>query len=211
MTEEFADVTPALDGEVRRVHPLLHAGKWLLADLLSTLIFVGLYAATRNTVLATTVAIGLGFAQIAYLKVRSAQIDAMQWLSIGLVVIFGCATLLTNNPVFVMLKLTLIYSAVGIVMLKRGWMTRYLSPLAQARAGDLTTVFGYIWAALMFATAAGNLAFALFASTATLVWFVAVFPAASKSMMVGIQYAVTRRIVRRRLRAAQPAAVPAAI
>ena len=39
--------------------------------------------------------------------------------------------LLTDDPRFVMLKPTLIYCIVGTVMLKPGWMTRYLPPIAR--------------------------------------------------------------------------------
>ena len=53
MITEIASPDPALLVEGRPVHPLLHAGKWLLADLFSTLTFVGLYAATHNALLAT--------------------------------------------------------------------------------------------------------------------------------------------------------------
>ena len=71
-----------------------------------------------------------GFAQIAYLKLRRSPIDAMQWMSLGLVVVFGGASLLTHDPRFIMFKPTLIYVAIGAVMLKRGWMTRYMPPVA---------------------------------------------------------------------------------
>jgi intracellular septation protein A len=186
----------------RSVHPLVHAGKWLLSDLLSTLTFVVLYAATHSVVLSVSLGIALGIAQIIYLKWRRAQIDAMQWLSLGLVVVFGGASLLTHNPIFFKLKITIIYTAVGCVMLRRGWQTRYLPPIAQALAGDLCTAFGYIWCATMFATAAANLLLALFASTAAWSLFIAIFPLASKLALTAIQYSVTRTIVRRRLRLA---------
>ncbi len=54
----------------------------------------------------------------------------------------------------------MIYAAVGVVMLKPGWMTRYAPPIAQTYGADMMPVFGYVWAALMFATGAANLALA---------------------------------------------------
>ena len=45
-------------------------------------------------------------------------------------------------------------------MLKRGWMNRYLPERAPPVA-DVATAFGYVWAALMFASAALNIALAL--------------------------------------------------
>ena len=186
------------------INPLIHVGKSLVSDLLSTLVFVALYVVTHSIVTAAGLAIALGLGRIAYLKFRGAPIDAMQWLSLFLVVVFGGATALTRNPVFVMLKPTFVYAAIGAVMLlKPGWMNRYIPPIARAHSADVTTTFGYLWAALMFATGAINLAVALVASPTTWAWFLGVFPIASKIALVTSQYVVTRRIVRRRIRASK--------
>lgn len=189
--------TPAT---ARPLHPLIHVGKWVLGDLLSTLTFVGLYAAFHDIYLATGLGIAMGLGQIAYLKLRGARIDLMQWLSLFLVVVFGSATLLSRNPIFVMLKPTLIYIAIGVVMLRPGWINRYAPPVARDRAADVLNTFGYLWAALMFLTAAANLAFALLASPAAWAWFVGVFPMVSKIVLVAVQYIIVRGIVRGRIR-----------
>lgn len=185
----------------RQVHPMLHVGKWVLADLLSTLFFVGLYAAFHNIYLATGLGIAIGLGQIAYLRMRGAPIDLMQWLSLFLVVVFGGVTLLTHDPVFIMLKPTVIYIAVGAVMLRPGWMNRYAPPVARDRGADLLTTFGYIWAALMFVTGLANLALALLADPVVWAWFVGTFPLASKIVLIAVQYAILRHILRRRIRA----------
>ena len=178
----------------------------MLGDLFSTLVFVAFYGATHNIYVATGVAIALGLGHIVYRKFRRAPIDPMQWLSLFLVVVFGGATLQTHDPIFVMLKPSLIYTALGVVMLRRGWMTRYLPPLAQLHAGSITDRFGYVWAGLMFLTAAANLGFGLYARPAVWAAFIGVFPLASKCVLVAVQYGVTRRVVRRRVRAARMAA-----
>ena len=195
----MVDNTEAARGQ--DVHPLIHAGKWLLAELLSTLTFVFLYAVFHNIFIATGFAIALGIGQIGYLKWRGASIDRMQWLSLILVLVFGGTSLLTGNPVFVMMKPTLIYCALGAVMLTPDWMNRYAPPIARARAADLLTTFGYVWAGLMFATAIANLAVALLASASTWGWFIGIFPTASKIVLVAVQYMITRTVVRRRIRA----------
>ncbi len=100
-----------------------------------------------------------------------------------------------------MLKPTFIYAAVGCVMLRPGWMNRYVPPIAQGRSEDVTFIFGYVWAGMMFATAAANLALALLASVGTYVWFLFIFPLASKIALFATQYTVTRVVVRRRMRA----------
>ena len=199
-----------MENPVRQTHPLIHAGRWLLADLLSTLIFVAILAITHSIYAATGLGIAFGLGQVGYLKIRGAPIDTMQWLSLGLVIVFGGATLLTHNPIFIKVKFTLIYTAIGTVMLKPGWMTRYMPPIAQARGGDISDIFGYVWAALMFGTGAANLVMAAYASPVAWGWFLGVFPLASKIVLVFTQYGVTRFIIRRRIRMVNEAALAAA-
>jgi len=187
------------------LHPLVHAGRWLVLDLSSTLIFVGLYALTHSVFAATGLAIAGGIAHIAWLKLRRAPVDAMQWMSLGLVIVFGGASLLTHDPRFVMLKPTLIYAALGTVMLKRGWMSRYIPPIALDWSADVTAVFGYVWAGLMFATGAANLYLAVQGDPRTWAWFLGVFPLASKLALFAVQYLTTRFVVVGRKRAARGA------
>jgi intracellular septation protein len=206
-TTEYSDKPSPLaleahpETEGSRVHPIVHAGKWLLADLFSTLLFVGLYAATHSVYIATGVAIAAGVAQIAYLKYRRSPIDVMQWMSLGLVVVFGGASLITHDPRFVMLKPTLIYAALGAVMLKRGWITRYMPPAALPWARDVATAFGYVWAGLMFLTGALNIALVAHGDPKVWAWWIGVFPIASKLVLFAVQYAVTRAVVVSRKRA----------
>ena len=195
--------------EPRREHPLLYAGRWIAADFLSTIMFVGLYALTHSVYASTGLAIAVGIGQIAYLKRRGSPIDRLQWMSLGLVTVFGTASLATNDPRFIMLKPTLIYAAVGAVMLKQGWMSRYLPPVALQWSGDVTMVFGYAWAGMMFSTAALSLYFAIRTDPMTWVWVMAVFPIASKIALVLVQYLTTRIITRGRMRAAGSHPVPA--
>jgi len=188
--------------EGARLHPLVHAGRWLVLDLSSTLVFVGLYALTHSVFAATSLAIAGGAAHIVWMRLRRSPVDAMQWMSLGLVIVFGGASLVTRDPRFVMLKPTLIYAALGTVMLKRGWMSRYIPPTALGWSADVTVVFGYVWAALMFATAAANLYFVARGDPRTWAWFLGVFPLASKLAMFAVQYVATRFIVVSRKRAA---------
>jgi intracellular septation protein len=185
-----------------RAHPIVHAGKWLAADLFSTLMFVGLYAVTHSVYVATGLAIAAGIAQIAYLKFRRSPIDVMQWMSLGLVVVFGGASLFAHDPRFIMLKPTIIYAVIGAVMLKPGWMNRYQSPTTLPWSRDVAAGFGYAWAGLMFATGAFNLVLVAHGDPKLWVRFIGVFPIASKLALFGVQYLVTRAIVVARMRAA---------
>jgi intracellular septation protein len=189
-------------------HPLLLAGKHVVSDLLSTLVFVGMFAVTHSVYASVGLAIAIGLSRIAWQTWHVIPIDAMQWLSLFLVVAFGGAALITHNPLFIMLKPTLVYCAIGIVMLRRGWMNRYVPPIAQTHGADVIILFGFVWAALMFATAAANLGIALHASHAVWAWFIGVFPIASKAALIFVQYTAMRAIIRRRIQASRAVPVP---
>ena len=140
---------------------LLNSAKLLLLDMASTFFFLVLYLLTKNIPLAVTLGIVLGVAQIGWELARQKPIDTMQWMSLFLVIGSGSATLVTSDPRFVMLKPSAIYCVVGVVMLKPGWMNRYLTPIARQLVPDLAVIFGFLWAALMFVSAALNIVVAL--------------------------------------------------
>ena len=183
----------------------MHAIKWLAADLLSTFFFVGLYSLTHNTLLATGVGMGVGVAQVGWQLARKRPVDLMQWMSLGLVVVFGGATLITHDSRFVMFKPTLIYLAVAVTMLKGGWMNRYLPPIVIEHSPDLGILFGYIWSAMMAGTAIANAVIALSFDVKTWALFVAVFPLASKIGLFAVQMAVMRIITGGRVKALRQA------
>ncbi len=180
---------------------LLQAGRVLAMDLASTILFLVVYLATDNLFISVALGMVLGMTQIGWEYVRKKPIGSLQIMSVALILLSGTATLLTSNPTFIMLKPTIIYCIVGAVMLKPGWMNRYL-PERAAAVADVATTFGYVWAALMFATAALNipLALNLDAKTWALVW--AIWGFGSKVGLFLIQYRVMNRVGRRRAAAA---------
>ena len=186
---------------------LLQAGKFLLLDMASTLFFLALYLWTESIVLSVALGMALGLLQVGWQLVRSKPIDTMQWMSLFLVVTAGTATLLTHDPRFVMIKPTLIYIVVGVVMLRPGWMNRYLPAIAIEIVPDIGFVFGYVWSALMFASAALNIYVALHYSVVTWAAFMSAWGIASKLGLFLIQYSIMRAIGvrRRRAQAASPA------
>jgi intracellular septation protein len=177
---------------------LLRAAKLLLLDMASTVFFLILYLLTKNIVLAVLLGIVFGFCQIGWSLVRRQPIDAMQWVSLFLVVASGAATLLTNDPRFVMVKPSLIYLIVGVVMLKPGWMNRYTPPIALTYLSDVVVVFGYIWAGLMFISAALNLILVLEVNTTSWALVMSAYGPLSKICLFSIQYATMRFIGARR-------------
>ncbi len=124
---------------------LFAAAKLLLLDLASTFLFLVVYLLTKNIPLAVALGVALGIGQIGWELLRKRPIDTMQWLSLFVVVAAGAATLLTNDPRFVMLKPSLIYIVVGVVMLKPGWMNRYLPPVVHEVVPDVAMIFGFVW------------------------------------------------------------------
>ncbi len=188
---------------------LFAAAKLLLLDMASTVFFLVVFLLSKNIPLAVALGVALGVAQIGWEFVRKRPIDTMQWLSLFLVVGAGTATLMTNDPRFVMVKPSLIYLVVGLVMLKPGWMNRYLPPVAKELVPDLAFIFGFIWSGLMFFSAALNLIVALNFSVATWASFMSVYGIVSKLGLFLIQYAVMRYVGIRRRRATPTPAVTA--
>jgi len=187
---------------------LFAAAKLLLLDMASTVFFLVVFLLSKNIPLAVALGVALGVAQIGWGFVRKRPIDTMQWMSLFLVVGAGTATLITNDPRFVMVKPSLIYLVVGVVMLKPGWMNRYLPPVAKELVPDLAFIFGFIWSGLMFFSAALNVIVALNFSVVTWASFMSVYGIVSKLGLFLIQYAVMRYIgIRRRRAVPSPAAV----
>jgi intracellular septation protein len=180
---------------------MFESGKLLLLDLASTLLFLIVYLATKNVTLAVVLGMALGIAQIGWQFARNKPIDIMQWLSLLLVLGTGAATLITNDPRFVMIKPTVIYTVVGIVMLKPGWMNRYLPPVAIEIVPDIAFIFGFVWAGLMFFSAGLNLLVALNFSVVTWAAFMSIYGIVSKLVLFLIGFVTMRTIGVRRRRA----------
>jgi len=177
---------------------LLHAAKLLLLDLASTIVFLVAYLVSNNIPLSIALGMALGIAQISVQFARKKPIATMEWLSLFLVIASGTAALITRDPRFVMFKPSVIYMIVGVVMLRPGWINRYLPPLANAVVPDVAIIVGFLWAGLMFASAAVNVFVALNYSIVTWAWFMPVFGIVSKIVLFLISFGMMRMIGRRR-------------
>ena len=180
---------------------LFQASKILLLDLASTVLFLAVYALTGNLFLAVGLGMALGIVQIGWQLVQKQPVEALQWLSLVIIFASGTATFLTDDPLFVMMKPSIIYVIVGLVMLKRGWMTRYLPPIARATVPDLAITFGYVWAGMMFFSAVLNIVLALTLDVAAWAAVKSVWAIGSKVGLFGIQYAIMKSTGMRRARA----------
>ena len=183
----------------------LLAARALLLDMASMVVFLVVVWLTDNLYWSAAIGMAFGVAQIVWQLARRQPIEALQWLSLVQVLAAGTATLLTDNATFMMLKPSVLSVVLGVVMLKRGWMKRYISPATAALVGDIAIRFGFIWAWLMFFTGALNIALALTLDTKTWSVVMSFWGLGSNIALFLAQYAVMDWIARRRTAAARTA------
>ena len=88
----------------------------LLIDFFPIILFFvafkawGIYVATGVAIVAT-------IAQIAYIHFKHGKVEPMQWLSLGVIVLFGGATLLAQDENFIKWKPTVLYWLMGAALL----------------------------------------------------------------------------------------------
>jgi len=173
----------------------------LASDFLSTTVFLVLYLSTGNVVLATSVAIAGAIAQVIYSRLKSKPLGFMTWASLALVIVLGSATLLTNDPRFVLAKPAIGHFAIGAIMLKRGWLLRYMPPIVAETIPEYVTFAGYAWAALMFALGLGTIAVASTGDLKLWAIYVSVVLVGAKLAAFAVQYVAFRVLVTNRIRA----------
>ena len=71
--------------------------------------FAGIYVATA-------VAIAVTFLQVGWLKLAGKHVHPMLWASLGIIVVFGGATLLLQDETFIKWKPTVLYWLFGLVL-----------------------------------------------------------------------------------------------
>jgi len=80
-----------------------------------------IYTATAVAMVATVV-------QIAWMRYSTGKVHAMQWMSLGIILVFGGATMLLHDAMFIKWKPTILYwamgsaLAVGHVLLGKNWL-----------------------------------------------------------------------------------------
>ena len=114
----------------------------------------------------------------------------------------GGVTLLTNDPRFMLAKPAIAHFAIGAIMLKRGWMLRYMPPIVAETIPEYVTAAGYAWAALMFVLGAGTIAVAMTGDLKLWAFYISVVAVGAKIVAFAVQYVVFRLLVSSRMRAA---------
>lgn len=135
--------------------------KKLLFDLFPLILFFiafrkfDLYVATGVTMAAVAV-------QIIWLKIRQRTIEAMHWINLAIIMVFGGATLLFQNDAFIKWKPTVLYWIFAAVLLgSRLLMQRNLmQKLMGAQVSLPTSVWdklNYSWVLFFIVSGALNL------------------------------------------------------
>ncbi len=171
------------------------------SDFFSTILFAAIYFLTGNIALATAIGIASAIGQVIYARFTGKALGFMTWASLGLVIVVGSATLLTNDPRFVLAKPSIAHFAIGAIMLKRGWMLRYVPPIVAETIPEYVTMAGFSWAALMFALGLGTIAVALTGDIKLWAIYVSFVAVGAKVIAFAIQYVAFRLLVTSRLRA----------
>src|SRR5689334_3979399 len=174
----------------------------LATDFFSTIVFLALYFITGNILLATGIAIAGAIAQVVWSRFKGEPLSFMTWASLGLVIVLGGATLLTSDPRFVLAKPSIAHFAIGAIMLKRGWMLRYMPPIVTETIPEYVTLAGYVWATLMFALGFGTIAVALTGNLKLWTIYVSVVAVGAKVIAFAVQYLLFRILVTNRIRGA---------
>ena len=88
----------------------------LLIDFFPIILFFaafklwGIYVATGVAIVATIV-------QIGWLRYSTGKVEPMQWMSLGVIVLFGGATIVAQNDTFIKWKPTVLYWLMGGALL----------------------------------------------------------------------------------------------
>jgi intracellular septation protein A len=175
----------------------------LATDFLSTIVFLVIYLVSDNVMLATGVAVAGAIAQVVYARFRGQTLGYMTYASLALVIVLGTATILTNDPRFVLAKPAIAHFAIGVIMLKRGWLLRYMPARVTEVIPEYVTGAGYAWAALMFVLGAGTIAVASTGDLKLWAFYVSVVAVGAKVAAFALQYLIFRIVITSRLRAAR--------
>jgi intracellular septation protein len=88
----------------------------LLVDFFPVVLFFIAFKA-KGIFIATLVAIIASIFQIGYMFAVKKKVEPMMWLSLGIIVVFGGATLILHDETFIKWKPSILYWTMGLAML----------------------------------------------------------------------------------------------
>ena len=133
----------------------------LLLDFFPIILF---FAAFKiwDIYVATAVAIVATIGQIAWFRYSTGKVETMQWLSLGVIVLFGGATIALQNETFIKWKPTVLYWLMGGALLAgqvffRKNLLKSLMGSQMALPDEAWRVMNWSWAAFFAAMGVINL------------------------------------------------------
>lgn len=124
----------------------------LVFDLFPLILFFAAYR-VFDIFVATGVAIAAVIAQVGWLKVRNHKIEVMHIISLVVIVVFGGATILTENEAFIRWKPTILYWCFSAILFGSRFLFR--KPAIQYVMGSQLSLPAHVWSRM-------NLSFAVF-------------------------------------------------
>ncbi len=125
---------------------------------------------------ATAVAIGAAVLQIVWVLTRRQRVDPMLWVNLGIISVFGGATLFFHNELFIKWKPTVLYALLAGTLLASKWF--WNKNLLQTIMGTKLflptaawTKLNFAWAGFFLALGVFNIVIAYTCSTPTWVTF----------------------------------------
>ena len=172
----------------------------IVRDLLGTFVFVALFFFT-DIYIATAAGVSMVVAQTVWMRLRRKPIGALQWLSLVLISMFGGLTILLHRPHFIMIKPSLLWLALGVVMLRRVWVAPYLPPIVTENLDDhLIVRAGNIYAALMFSLSVANILVVWLATPKFWAVYALLGPTLAQAALLTVFYFCFRKQITERIR-----------
>jgi intracellular septation protein len=88
----------------------------LLFDFLPIILFFIAFK-MKGIFVATGVAIAASVVQIGWMIVKRKKVEPMMWMSLGIIVVFGGATILLHNETYIKWKPSILYWVLGLALM----------------------------------------------------------------------------------------------
>jgi len=165
-------------------------------DFASTMVFYVSLILSADVRIATALGSAMGLGQLTWMVLRRQRVSAMQQASFILVLVVGGLTIITNDARIMFWKVSAIYFVVGLAMIRRGWMLRFVPPIAAEHLSvEAIARWEFCWAALMLATGAINVALSLTQAARVVAFTMGVFAPTTKIMLFIVQYGLLQKKV----------------
>ena len=175
----------------------------LLVDMAAGLLFFVVLSITNDIYEATLTGVAFGAGVASWIWFKNRGLEPMQLLGVGLVLLMGGATIVLHDPRFMMYKPTVYFICIGLVMLKPGWMYRYMPKVTNAQELPAASMrarrrfiesAGAVYCAITLGMALLNALLALYASQKTWALFNAAGVPVVYSVMGSLLWLGARRV-----------------